>query len=135
MNWIRFGLTVLAAGIGSSLSDWLFMGTLFHEKYKMSAEVWRRPEGGPGESRAVALATVLGFITCAAFAYTCARFGHHTYSTTLKLAIAVWLIAPLPMILTNALWIKLHPLLAVSHSAGWLAKLAIAALAVGLLLR
>ena len=32
MNWTRFALTVLASGIVSSLTDWLFMGDLLYIK-------------------------------------------------------------------------------------------------------
>lgn len=41
MNWLHYGLAVLAALIACSLSDWLFMGVLFHDKYKEHPEVWR----------------------------------------------------------------------------------------------
>ena len=52
----------------------------------------------------------------------------------LKLALAVWVIGPLPLILTNAAFIKLHRVFVASYAAGWLVKLAIAGLAVGLFL-
>jgi hypothetical protein len=53
-----------------------------------------------------------------------------SYGATLKLALAAWLIGPLPLIVTNALFIKLQPQIAASHSLGWLVKLIIAAVAV-----
>jgi len=134
MNWMRFALTVLAAGMVSSLTDWFFGGVLFHEKYKAYPEVWRRPQGGPGESQAIAWATMLGFFTCAVFAYACARLNLLTYPATLKLAAAVWLMAPLPLIVTNALWMKCHPWNAIAHALGWLAKLFVAAVAVAWIL-
>ena len=135
MDWKRFAMTVLAAGVGSSLADWFFMGFLFHEKYKATPEVWRRPEGGAGETRAIAWATALGVLSCAVFVYLCWYFDLLGYARSLRLAVAVWLVAPLPIILTNALWMKYHPLLVVTHSLGWLARLVVTALAVGWLLR
>jgi hypothetical protein len=57
-----------------------------------------------------------------------------SYASTLKLALAVWVGIPLPLIVTNALWMKIHPAIAFSHSAGWLARLCVAAVAVTLLL-
>jgi hypothetical protein len=39
-----------------------------------------------------------------------------------------------PLTITNALWIKLAPAIAISYSIGWLVKLAVAALAVALIL-
>jgi hypothetical protein len=38
---------------------------------------------------------------------------------------------PLPLLITNALFIKLHPLTVVAHALGWLVKLLVAAAAVG----
>lgn len=49
----------------------------------------------------------------------------------LKLAIAVWLIGPLPLILTNAAFMKLHRVFVASYAIGWFIKLAIVAIAVG----
>ena len=119
MNWTRFGLVVLTSGIASSMTDWFFMGVLFHEKYKTFPEVWRRPDGG-GEGKAIAAATVLGFVTCAIFAYVCVALNLHALHTTLKLALAVWVMASLPITITNYLWIKLHPLGSSRiHSVGW----------------
>jgi len=130
MNWPRFLLATLAAGFAASLTDWLFMGILFHDKYLRHPEVWRSSIAGGGERRAVFYSTLLGFVTCGAFIFLCARLGFHSYHNTLKLALTVWLIAPLPMIITNHLLIKLHPALVVSHSLGWLAKLIVSALTV-----
>jgi hypothetical protein len=106
------------------------MGTLFHDKYLLTPEIWRPSVAAGNERKAIMYSTLLGFLTCGAFVLLCARLGFHAYHNTLKLAVAVWLIAPLPMIITNHLFIKMHPALAVSHSLGWLAKLMITALLV-----
>jgi hypothetical protein len=129
MEWSRFALTVLVAGIGASLTDWFFGGVLWHDKYMAYPEVWRDPPGTP-ETKKILLSTALGFVTCAAFAFVCARLGLVALLPALKLAAAVWVIGPLPLIVTNALWMKMHPATAVAHSLGWLAKLAVTALAV-----
>ena len=42
----------------------------------------------------------------------------------------MWLIGPLPIILTNATFIKLHHFFVVSYAAGWLVKLVIVAIMV-----
>ena len=39
MNTGRFVLTVLAATVGTSLTDWLFFGVLFHDRYLAYPEV------------------------------------------------------------------------------------------------
>jgi hypothetical protein len=53
---------------------------------------------------------------------------------TVKLAGAIWLLGPLPLLLTNAAFIKLHRAFVFSYALGWLAKLLIIAAAVAWLL-
>jgi len=134
MNWTSFLLTVLAAGVAASFTDWLFMGVLFHEKYMAYPEIWRIPPGA-NETSLIVLSTALGFLTAAVFAALCWRFGLHSWTATLKLAVALWAAGPLPIIVTNALWIKFHPATAFSHVLGWLARLGVTAAAVTLLLK
>lgn len=128
MNWTRFLLAVFAAGFVSSLTDWFFGGVLFHSKYSVYPEVWR-PSIAKNETSAVTWSVVLGFVTSAAFLLSCVVFHVHGYGETLKLAALCWLMVPVPVWITNGLFIKLHPLVVVSNSLGWLAKLAVAALA------
>jgi hypothetical protein len=90
-------------------------------------EIWRQG----AEGRAIALTSPLPFLTCGVFAYVTARLGLHSVSGAVKLAVAVWLIGPLPVILTNAAFIKLHRVFVVSYAVSWLVKLMIAAVAVG----
>ena len=47
----------------------------------------------------------------------------------------VWVIGPLPLILTDAAFMKLHRVFVVSYATGWLIKLVIVAVAVGWFLR
>jgi hypothetical protein len=56
-------------------------------------------------------------------------------ASTAKLAAAVWLIGPLPLILTNAAFMKMHRVFVASYAAGWIVKLLIVAVAAGLFLR
>ena len=135
MNWMRFAIAVFAGGLVSSFTDWFFMGDLVYKHYNKHPEIWRYRGGSPGEIRAIAWSAPLPFLTCAAFAFVCAQFQLHTYDATLKLAFAIWLIAPLPWIVTTSLFMKLQPMIAASYSLGWLVKLAVAAVAVSLILR
>lgn len=128
MNWTRFLLAVLASGIATSFTDWLFMGALFHGKYLETPEIWRKK---PGESDTgyIVASQVIGVLSCAALIYLCIWAGAlASISGALRMAVIAWLAAPLPVILTNAVWIKLHPLLGISHSLGWLARFAVTAL-------
>jgi hypothetical protein len=120
-------LATLLSGLAASMSDWLFFGVLFHDKMLLHPEVWR----GGGEGKAVAVSILLGFVTCAGFAFACSTFRVHGYARTLEFAVAIWVMAPLVIVVTNALFIKLHPLTVVAHSIGWLVKLLLAAVAVG----
>ncbi len=133
MNWKHFLAAVVIAGFVSSLTDWVFGGILFHGKYSVHPEVWRQ---GPnkGEGPAVAWSVALGFVTSAAFMSACILFVVHGYRASLELAGLCWLMVPVPLLVTNALFIKLHPLIVVSHSLGWIAKLGVAAVTAGFLL-
>lgn len=64
-----------------------------------------------------------------------ARLGLHSVSGAVKLAVAVWLVATLPLILTNAAFMKLHRVFVVSYAISWLVKLTIVAVAAGFFLR
>ena len=126
MNWTRIALITLGSGAVSSMTDWFFAGDWLHRRFTYP-EIWRQG----AESRAIALTSPLPFLTCFVFAYLAARLHLNAFHGALKLAAAVWLIGPLPLILTNAAWMKLHRVFVVSYSTGWLVKLLIAAIAVG----
>jgi hypothetical protein len=126
MEWGKFLLAVLCAGLASSMTDWFFAGILFHDKYNAYPEVWRH-SGGKGETRAVVWSIVLSFFTCAIFIYTAQAFDITGWHKTLLLAILVWGSVSVPLLITNALFIKLHPLVVTSNALGWLAKLVLAA--------
>ena len=127
----RLVAAILLSGFVSSMTDWFFGGVLFHKKYLAFPEVWRRQSGQAGEGKAIGWAVWLGFVTCAAFILTSVWFGIHGHGATLRLAVAIWIIAPLPLMITNALFIKLHPLNVVANSLGWLVKLLLAGIAAG----
>jgi hypothetical protein len=125
MNWAHFALAALAAGIASSCTDWFFTGILFHDKYLAYPEVWRSRKG---EGSTIAWATLLGFLTALSFMAACSVFGINGYSHALTFAAISWIMVPVPLIITNALYIKLHPLVVLAHVLGWLARLMIAAI-------
>lgn len=130
MNWTRLALITIGAGVLTSLTDWLFAGDWLHQRFSYP-EIWRQG----AETRAIALTSPLPFLTCGIFAYVVARLGLHSTASALKLALSVWFIGPLPLILTNAAFMKLHRVFVASYAFGWLVKLAIAAVAVGYFLR
>ncbi|HEY1208873.1 MAG TPA: hypothetical protein VGE85_05875 [Terracidiphilus sp.] len=129
MNWMRLVAIIVGAGIISSLTDWFFAGDWIHRRFTYP-EIWRKG----AEGRAIALTSPLPFLTCGVFALVASWLGVHSVSGAVKLAVAIWLIGPLPLILTNAAFIKMHRVFVVSYATGWLVKLLIIALAVGLFL-
>jgi len=130
MNWTHLALITIGAGILTSLTDWFFAGDWLHRRWTYP-EIWRQGV----EARAIALTSPLPFLTCGVFSYVSARLGIHSVGGAVKLAVAVWLIGPLPLILTNAAFMKLHRVFVASYSISWLVKLTIVAVTVGWFLR
>jgi hypothetical protein len=130
MNWTRLALITIGTGIVTSLTDWFFAGDWLHRRWTYP-EIWRQGV----EARAIALTSPLPFLTCGVFSYVTARLGIHSLVGTMKLAIAVWSIGPLPLILTNAAFMKLHRVFVASYTISWLVKLTIVALTVSWFLR
>jgi hypothetical protein len=109
----------LVGGLLGSLADWLFAGVLFHQRYQRFPEVWRTG----GERRRIAAAQALAVVTAAGFAVLAWKLGQTDGRGALKLAAMIWLIGPLPMLLANAMFIRIDHFVIVSHAAGWLVKL------------
>jgi len=126
MNWAHLALITIGTGIVTSLTDWFFAGDWLHRRWTYP-EIWRQGV----EARAIALTSPLPFLTCGVFSYVTARLGIHSVGDAVKLAVAVWLIGPLPLILTNAAFMKLHRIFVTSYSLGWLVKLIIVTVTVG----
>lgn len=126
-------MAALAAGIAASMTDWAFMGDWLYKRFDRHPEIWR--VSAQNEASAIMWATPLPFLTCAAFAFTCAWLHLHSFRSEFLLAIAVWLIAALPLLIVNALFIKIGSAITASYALGWLVKLILAAIAVALIVR
>jgi hypothetical protein len=128
MNWTRFLLAVVVSAFATSITDWLFMGVLFHKKYLATPEIWRL-KPGESETLGIVLSSLLGVLSCAAFLYLCIStgmlFSHHA---TLRVAFLVSAAGAIPIIFSNIVWIKMHPLLGLSHSLGWLTRFVVTGL-------
>jgi hypothetical protein len=121
---------VAASSVIASITDWLFMGVLFHDRYAAYPEVWR---GESRDVRKIILSQLVGVFACAGFVWLCLQFPH-LLRFYLKAAFGVWLAAVVPMLVQNGLWMKLHPLVLGSHAVGWLARFLITALVCSLLI-
>lgn len=131
MDWTRLVLVVVVSGVVASITDYLFMGLLFKARYQEAPEIWRT---GASERNKIIYSELIGLITCAAFAWLLAATGHKALTPGLKMAVAVWMIGPVPIIATNALWLRLSPYIGVSHSLGWLVRLLVTAVVASYLL-
>lgn len=131
---VRYILAVGASGVATSFTDWVFMGKLFHQKYLETPETWRMTPG-QSDTRKIVASSLLGVVSCAAFIWLARWTDALTVRSELHMAELVWMAAAVPIIFSNIVWIKMHPLLGVSHSVGWLARFAISGLIGGWLLR
>jgi hypothetical protein len=122
---------VLAGAVLGSLADWLFGGVLFHTRYKLHPEVWRVTSN---DTRRVILAQLTTLLTAGAFTFIAYKLGQIHLTAALRLAAMIWLVAPLPLLVVNGLFIKIDWLVTGSHAAGWLAKLLLCGAAVALFL-
>lgn len=126
MHWTHLALVTIGAGMVTSLTDWFFAGDWIHRRWTYP-EIWRQG----AETKAIALTSPLPFLTCGVFAYAAPQLGIHSVGGAVLLAVVVWLTGPLPLILTNAAFMKLHRVFVASYLIGWLVKLIIVALAAG----
>ena len=126
MNWVRLAAVAAAAGVLTTFTDWMLAGDWIQKRFGYP-EVWR-------ERRGILLflvSTILPFITCAGFAILAYKLQITGVRDCLKLAIAIWIIGPLPLIVSKSIFLKLHRIFLVLFAASWLVKLMIVAVAVG----
>lgn len=127
---IHLLIAVVAAFVAASLLDWIFMGLLFHERYKRYPEIWRE---GESETRKIALAQIASAMTAVAFVCLARLVGPLSLESALEVAALAWLAGPLPLLFGNHLFIKLDSAVTATHAIGWLMKfLVVAAIAVTL---
>jgi len=131
---MRILIAIVIANVVVSLADWYFFGVLWHEKYKAHPEVWRRPQGAPGEGKAVALSAMVGALTPTVFVIACVLFNVTRLPQALFFGASVWLTGPVPMWIWNYIFMKVHPLILLSGILGWLVRLGLSAVVVTLLL-
>ena len=133
MHWIRLLLIVLACGLAASFTDWLFMGVLFHKKYLEAPEIWRN-KPGENETKRILISSLVGLCGSAVFIVLCRWAEARTPRSEIHMAGLVWLAVAVPIVLNNILWTKMHPLIGVSHSLGWLVRFVVTGLIAGWML-
>jgi len=125
---------VFGAGTLGTFTDWLFMGVLFHDAYNRYPEVWRPGIREGAERTALAWSIVLGYVMSAAVIALCELAGVHSIVRGLIVAAVAWLAGPFVVVVINGFFIKIDPKITFAHCLGWLARMAIAGVAAGLVL-
>jgi hypothetical protein len=130
---LLIGMAVLAGVLGS-VTDWLFMGVLFHDAYNRHPEVWR-PAIAAGQDRtAVLLSVAIGFVMSFAIVGLCALADVAGVVQGTLVALLAWIAGPLAVMMINGLFIKLDPRIIAAHSIGYLLRFVLAGAAAGLAL-
>jgi hypothetical protein len=126
MNWVNLAAVAASAGVLTTYTDWLLAGDWIQKRFD-HPEVWRQKS----RLMAVLVSTALPFITCAGFALLAHNLQIFGIRHCLSLAFGIWLIGPLPLIVSKAIFLKLHRMFLVLVAASWLLKLVIVGAVVG----
>ena len=121
----RYLIALVAATAAISLTDWLFFGVLFHDRYQRTPELWR----ATSESKNIAISMVFAAVGVAFFLWLSLHFHVQGFGEAFVVALIVWLAASLPQTATATLYVKYEPVLGVSHALGYLARLVVTAAA------
>ncbi len=135
MNWTQVLLAFVASAVVASFTDWYFFGMLFHDRYLATPGVWRQYKDKKDEMRSIAISELLLGISSFVFIVTCAHQGWTSLSKAGVAALVAWVMIPVPLLMTNAVYIPMSRLIVVSHSLGWLARLLVTAVCVAIVMR
>ena len=124
-------IAVAVAGTASTLTDWLFMGVLFHDAYNRYPEVWREGVRGGKSRGAIIWASILGYAMTAAVIALCWVAHVHDVAGGLLVGALAWLAGPPVVIVVNNLFVKIDPKITIAHCAGYAARLLLAGAAGG----
>ena len=127
-------IAILVAGALSGLTDWLFMGVLFHNAYNTYPEVWRPGIREGTERKAIIVASLLGFVMTAAVVGLCWVARVHDVFGGVHIAVLAWLAGPPFLIIINGMFIKIDPKITIAHCLGYLARNLLAGVAAGLVM-
>jgi hypothetical protein len=132
MSTARLATVVILASLIASITDWLFMGMMFHDRYLIYPEVWR---GSLSEGAKIMQSELIGILSCLGFVAVAAMLRLRTMSMLLAAAFVVWLATAVPMLVQDGIWMKIDPLVLSAHAVGWLVRFLVTALLFAWLLR
>jgi len=119
------------AGTVGSLTDWLFMGVLFHAAYNTHPEIWRPGIRDGADRAAIIWSSVLGYVITGAVVGLCLLAHVHTILGGFEVAALAWLAGPPMVIVINGLFIKIDPKITFAHCLGYGARMLLAGAAAG----
>jgi len=132
MNWIHIAEASVLAIILASFTDWYFFGILFHNRYHSTPGVWKQYKDKKDEMRSISISMLYQSITSVVFIIACSYLQVNTLVPAMIAALVVWVMVPLPLLLSYGVFIRMDRLIIVSHSLGWLARLLITAACISL---
>jgi hypothetical protein len=133
MEW-RLIAAIVVAGLLSTLTDWLFMGVLFKERYLKYPETWW-PQVSKGNERGpIVFSSALAFVTAAAVVMLCFYAGVHGLKGALIVAGLAAAAGPLVISPTNGLWVRIDPAVTFAHTVGYIVRFLLAGIAAGIAL-
>ncbi len=134
---LKLGGALLSIFATANIADWFFSGSKWaHKYYAAFPEIWRplgEHAGRGEEGRVIRSAIFLGFEFAFAFVLFYLFFQPGVvFSSPLTRGLAVglilWLLIPVPLLLTQHLFIKYHKVSTLGHLATWYVKLTAASL-------
>ena len=131
--WMILAAIAVAGTVGS-LTDWLFMGVLFHEAYDRYPEVWREGVIGGTNRGPIIWASVLGYVMTAGVVGLCVMAHVTSVVGGLEIGALAWLAGPPVVIVVANMFVKMDPRITVAHCAGYAARLLLAGAAAGFVL-
>jgi len=134
MNWMMLIAAVFGAGTLGIFTDWLFMGVLFHDAYNTYPEVWRPGIREGSERSAIIWSSVLGYVMSGGVIVLCALTQMWGIASCVIVAFVAWLTGPFVVLVVNGFFIKIDRKVTLAHCLGWLARMAIAGVAAGIVL-
>jgi hypothetical protein len=125
MNSLRFSQALvpgLIAGVLSIFTSWLWMGAIFHRFQKLTPQTWR-PETGRSHALASAIHVLAAMGIALLFTIVASDQSSSFFvgmGGSLRFGLACWGVFALPIILGDAIYINLHPLIVLGRLLDWL---------------
>jgi hypothetical protein len=138
MNTLRTALIPgLIAGLISVFTSWLWMGVIFHRFQKETPNTWRSE--GTASYLGASLLSIVAALGIACLMTIMTRYLAGLFALgvvgNLRFAFCLWGAIALPIIVSTALFVRLHPLVVVGQLLDWLTTSVVACLVTGWWLR